>query len=98
MGTIAVIYNIGAIFGGILFGSLQSASAAGVHHHRGAAGAAGDFALGLFGHSELLAIGAFLVQFFVQGAWGVVPAHLNELSPADRARHLSRAPSISSAI
>jgi SHS family lactate transporter-like MFS transporter len=28
-----------------------------------------------------LAIGAFLLQFAVQGAWGVVPAHLNELSP-----------------
>jgi SHS family lactate transporter-like MFS transporter len=29
----------------------------------------------------LLAAGAFLVQISVQGAWGVVPAHLNELSP-----------------
>jgi MFS transporter, SHS family, lactate transporter len=29
----------------------------------------------------LLAAGAFLIQFFVQGAWGVIPAHLNELSP-----------------
>jgi len=29
-----------------------------------------------------LAIGAFLLQFCVQGAWGVIPAHLNELSPA----------------
>jgi SHS family lactate transporter-like MFS transporter len=32
-----------------------------------------------------LAIGAFLVQFTVQGAWGVIPVHLNELSP-DTAR------------
>jgi SHS family lactate transporter-like MFS transporter len=31
----------------------------------------------------MLAIGAFFVQYFVQGAWGVIPAHLNELSPAD---------------
>ena len=30
-----------------------------------------------------LAVGAFLMQFAVQGAWGVVPAHLNELSPED---------------
>lgn len=29
----------------------------------------------------LLALGAFLIQFFVQGAWGVIPAHLNELAP-----------------
>jgi SHS family lactate transporter-like MFS transporter len=26
-------------------------------------------------------LGAFVMQFFVQGAWGVIPAHLNELSP-----------------
>ena len=31
----------------------------------------------------LLIAGAFLIQFFVQGAWGVVPAHLTELSPDD---------------
>ena len=30
-----------------------------------------------------LACGAFLMQVCVQGAWGVIPAHLNELSPAD---------------
>src|SRR5207244_2681222 len=29
----------------------------------------------------LLALGGFLMQFMVQGAWGIVPAHLNELSP-----------------
>jgi MFS transporter, SHS family, lactate transporter len=29
----------------------------------------------------LLVLGAFIMQFFVQGAWGVIPAHLNELSP-----------------
>jgi SHS family lactate transporter-like MFS transporter len=31
----------------------------------------------------LLALGAILMQFIVQGAWGVVPAHLNEISPPD---------------
>jgi SHS family lactate transporter-like MFS transporter len=30
-----------------------------------------------------LAIGAFLMQVMVQGAWGVIPVHLNELSPGD---------------
>lgn len=30
----------------------------------------------------MLAAGAFVMQFFVQGVWGVIPAHLNELSPA----------------
>jgi MFS transporter, SHS family, lactate transporter len=28
-----------------------------------------------------LIVGAFLMQFMVQGAWGVIPAHLAELSP-----------------
>jgi SHS family lactate transporter-like MFS transporter len=31
----------------------------------------------------LLIVGGFLIQFMVQGAWGVVPVHLNELSPSD---------------
>jgi len=29
----------------------------------------------------LMSAGAFLMQFMVQGAWGVIPAHINELSP-----------------
>jgi SHS family lactate transporter-like MFS transporter len=33
--------------------------------------------------TALLIIGGFLIQFMVQGAWGVVPVHLNELSPPD---------------
>src|SRR4051812_2603462 len=32
-------------------------------------------------HVALLVAGAFLIQFMVQGAWGVIPAHINELSP-----------------
>jgi SHS family lactate transporter-like MFS transporter len=34
---------------------------------------------------SLLALGAFFMQFMVHGAWGVIPAHINELSP-DRVR------------
>jgi SHS family lactate transporter-like MFS transporter len=35
-----------------------------------------------FSHSaQMLALGGFCMQFMVQGAWGVIPAHLNELSP-----------------
>ena len=31
----------------------------------------------------LLVAGGFLMQFMVQGAWGVIPAHITELSPDD---------------
>ena len=33
------------------------------------------------GEVALVAVGAFLMQFMVQGSWGVIPAHINELSP-----------------
>ena len=33
--------------------------------------------------TALLIAGGFLMQFMVQGAWGVVPVHLNEVSPVD---------------
>ncbi len=37
-----------------------------------------------FSHTvPMLALGGFLMQFMVQGAWGVIPAHLNELSPPE---------------
>ncbi|MEA2916038.1 MAG: transporter, family, lactate transporter, partial [Bradyrhizobium sp.] len=84
IGTIAVIYNIGAIIGGLLFGSLSER----VGRRRAIIGAA-LLSLpivplwAMSGNLVLLAIGAFLMQFMVQGAWGVIPAHLNELSPAD---------------
>lgn len=32
--------------------------------------------------TALLVVGGFLMQFFVQGAWGIIPAHMNELTPA----------------
>src|SRR6185312_10878221 len=32
--------------------------------------------------TALIVAGAFVMQFMVQGAWGVIPAHLNELSPS----------------
>lgn len=33
--------------------------------------------------TALLIVGGFLMQFMVQGAWGVIPVHLNELSPGE---------------
>src|SRR5437588_10929179 len=79
---VAILYNVGAIIGAILFGQFSE--------HRGrrlAIGAALVLSLAViplwaFGASLLvLAIGAFLMQVGVQGAWGIIPAHLNELAP-----------------
>ena len=79
---LAVLYNIGAIVGSILFGYLSERL--GRKHSM-----LGAFGLALvvvpfwaFGSSiGVLAAGAFLMQMGVQGAWGIIPAHLNELSP-----------------
>jgi SHS family lactate transporter-like MFS transporter len=80
--TIAVVYNIGAILGGILFGSLSQRFGRRRTIIAAALLALPVTALWAFSTSALmLGIGAFVMQFFVQGAWGVVPAQLNELSP-----------------
>lgn len=79
---IAIIANIGAIIGGIVFGTLSQRIG-----RRRAIIAASLLALPiipLWGFSTsvaLIALGAFLMQISVQGAWGVIPVHLNELSP-----------------
>ena len=79
---IAVIYNIGAILGGLTFGSISQAL--GRRRTIVLAALLAIPAVWLWAYSEtaaMLALGAFVLQFFVQGAWGVVPAYLNELSP-----------------
>lgn len=82
VGAIAVVYNIGAIIGGLTFGALSQQIG-----RRRAIVIAALMALPLIplwayaANPFWLAIGAFLMQFAVQGAWGVVPVHLNELSP-----------------
>ena len=40
--------------------------------------------MGIFGQHRLLAVGAFLMQFCVQGAWGVVPASERVVAPPAR--------------
>ena len=82
--TIAIIYNIGALGGGLCFGYFSDYLG-----RRRTMLAAVAFGLTLvplwiFSHSLIwLTVGAFLMQFMVQGAWGVVPAHLTELSPGE---------------
>jgi SHS family lactate transporter-like MFS transporter len=82
VGIVAVIYNIGAICGGILFGTLSERFGRRRCIVISALLCLPVIPLWAFSESAaLLAVGAFLMQFFVQGAWGVVPVHLNELSP-----------------
>ena len=83
-GAIVVIANIGAILGGFTFGALSQRF--GRTRTLVAAALLSLPALPLWIASEnvfALALGAFVMQFVVQGCWGVIPAHLNELSPAD---------------
>jgi SHS family lactate transporter-like MFS transporter len=81
---ITAIGNVGAIAGGLFFGSLSERIG-----RRRAIIIATLIALPVlpfwaFGTTPLvLGVGAFLMQIAVQGAWGVIPAHLNELSPAE---------------
>src|SRR3984893_10791121 len=86
VGTIAAIYNVGAIVGGILSGSLSER--VGRRRMIVVAALLSLPVLPLWAFSDgpvLLALGACLMQVMVQGAWGVIPVHLNELSP-DEAR------------
>jgi MFS transporter, SHS family, lactate transporter len=83
---IAIVYNTGAIVGGVAFGSLSERF--GRRRMIIVASLLSLVVLPLWAFSTTalwLAVGAFLMQVMVQGAWGVVPVHLNELSP-DAAR------------
>ena len=82
VGVIAMIYNIGAIGGGLFFGSLSERFGRRRCIIIAALLSLPVIPLWAYGSTPvLLASGAFLMQFMVQGAWGVIPAHLNELSP-----------------
>ncbi len=82
VGTIAVIYNIGALLGGITFGAWSERLGRRRAIVLAALLAIPVIPLWAYAQSApLLALGGFLMQFMVQGAWGIVPAHLNELSP-----------------
>jgi MFS transporter, SHS family, lactate transporter len=80
--TIGIIYSIGAICGGTIVGHLSQRFG----RRRAIVGCAflGLILIPAWVFSptlSLLVIGGFAMQFMVQGAWGVVPVHLNELSP-----------------
>lgn len=79
---IAVVYNIGAIIGGLVFGTLSERF--GRRYTIAFCAVIGLPIIPLFAYSHtagMLALGSFLMQVAVQGAWGIIPAHLTELSP-----------------
>lgn len=85
---IAILYNIGAVLGTLLFGHLSER----LGRRRSMIFAlilslAAIPAWAFAGPIVTIAIAAFVLQAGVQGAWGVIPAHLNELSP-DQTRGL----------
>src|SRR5467141_1153754 len=86
--NIAMIYNVGAVVGAIIFGHISQVAG----RRKGMIAALGlslvMIPLWAFGGGLVVIISsAFLMQAGVQGAWGVIPVHLSELS-ADSARGL----------
>jgi SHS family lactate transporter-like MFS transporter len=82
--NILIFMNIAAMLGGILCAALSQR----IGRRRAIVGAAllalPVLPLWAFSTNPLwLGVGAFLMQLCVQGAWGVIPAHLNELSPPE---------------
>jgi len=81
---ITIVYAVGAIFGGTVIGFLSQRWGRRRSIIISAMCGMALIPLWIFAPgTALLIIGGFLMQFMVQGAWGVVPVHLNELSPAE---------------
>jgi SHS family lactate transporter-like MFS transporter len=85
---IVILGNIGAMLGGIIFGQLSNTAGRRFSLIAALLLSLAVIPLWAFGSSlKMLALGAFLMQVGVQGAWGIIPAHLSELS-ADSTRGL----------
>lgn len=81
--VLVAMLNLGALVGGLYFGALSERIGRRKAMIIAALLAIPVIPLWMHGGSLiLLGLGAFLIQVMVQGAWGVVPTHLNELSPA----------------
>jgi SHS family lactate transporter-like MFS transporter len=80
--NVTMLANVGAVIGGLVFGYYSDRS--GRRRAIITAAICGLIVVPFWvaGWSLLFTLaGVFLMQFFVQGAWGVIPAHINELSP-----------------
>jgi SHS family lactate transporter-like MFS transporter len=79
---VTAISMVGAIAGGLLFGHFSDRWGRRRAMVAAIAGAIVLIPLWIFAPAPTLVIaGAFGMQFMVQGAWGIIPAHINELSP-----------------
>ena len=79
---ITMFYNVGAVVGAIIFGMLSERIGRRYSMLAALAVALLVMPAWAFGSTlAVLAVGAFLMQMGVQGAWGIIPVHLNELSP-----------------
>jgi SHS family lactate transporter-like MFS transporter len=82
VGLIGVLYGFGSIAGGFIFGALSERLGRKWTIVTAALLAIPVIPLYAYGHTALtLGVGAVLMQFMVQGAWGIVPAYLTELTP-----------------
>jgi len=80
--AVTAISMVGAIAGGLLFGLMSDRFGRRRSMIAALVGALAVIPLWAFSPSlALLIVGGFLMQFMVQGAWGIIPAHLTELSP-----------------
>jgi SHS family lactate transporter-like MFS transporter len=77
-----MVYNVGAILGGLVMGYYSDR--VGRRRAMVTSLVLAMAAIPLWAYApttSLLVLGAFALQFMVQGAWGVVPAHITELAP-----------------
>ena len=81
---IAIFYNIASILGGVFYGTLSGKIGCRKAIIIAALLSLPAIPLWAFSTSSvMLGIGAFIMQFMVQGAWGVIPVYLNKLMPAN---------------
>ena len=79
---VAIIYNIGAVVGAIIFGHYSQKIGRRFSMIAALCLSLLVMPMWAFGSSlVVLTVGAFLMQAGVQGAWGIIPVHLNELVP-----------------